>query len=195
MGDHEINWDDLPNVITKEQFYQICHVSKATARYLLLSGLVPCINSGKKTRCYLIKKGDVKEYIVQRKQYPQKYLMPNDWCGRKQTANSPRNMVPVILDDMHDYYTEVLKEYKDVLSVQEVSDLTGYCSHTITTWCSKGYIKFISKSHKYHIPKIFLIDFLCSTTSMRIIKRSSWHNSVMGKYSRWISSIKQIEAD
>ena len=34
----------------------ICHISKKTARYLLASGLVPSINTGKKTRQYIINK-------------------------------------------------------------------------------------------------------------------------------------------
>ena len=38
-----------PETISKDQFYRIAHISKATALYLLQSGLVPCIDSGKKT--------------------------------------------------------------------------------------------------------------------------------------------------
>ena len=36
-----------PEVITKEQFYKICHISKRTASFLLESGRVRNINSGK----------------------------------------------------------------------------------------------------------------------------------------------------
>lgn len=31
---------DLPETITKEQFYRIAHIGKSTARWLLQSGLV-----------------------------------------------------------------------------------------------------------------------------------------------------------
>ena len=44
-----------PETISKDQFYRIAHISKATALYLLQSGLVPCIDSGKKTRRYTIR--------------------------------------------------------------------------------------------------------------------------------------------
>ena len=54
-----INWDEIPETITKDQFYRICHISKQTARFLLQSGKVPCKYSGKRTRCYTIKKNDV----------------------------------------------------------------------------------------------------------------------------------------
>ena len=43
-----------PAVITKDQFYRICNISKKTAAHLLDNGLVPCENSGKKTRKYKI---------------------------------------------------------------------------------------------------------------------------------------------
>ncbi len=52
-----------PPVITKDQFYRICNISKKTAAHLLDNGLVPCISSGKKTRKYKIKLDDVIEYL------------------------------------------------------------------------------------------------------------------------------------
>ena len=41
--------NQYPETVQKEQFRIICHISKRTARYLLQSGLVPCVQSGKKT--------------------------------------------------------------------------------------------------------------------------------------------------
>lgn len=49
--------NQYPETVQKEQFRIICHISKRTARYLLQSGLVPCVQSGKKTRNYTIMKG------------------------------------------------------------------------------------------------------------------------------------------
>ena len=50
---------EYPEVITKNQFYRIAHISKATALFLLQSGKVPCKDSGKKTRRYKISTDDV----------------------------------------------------------------------------------------------------------------------------------------
>ena len=52
-----------PDVITKDQFYRICHISKKTASYLLDNGLVPCTNSGKQTRKYKIRLDDVIAFL------------------------------------------------------------------------------------------------------------------------------------
>ena len=51
-----IDLDSAPDVLNEDQFYRLCHISKSTALHLLKSGKVPCEWSGKKTRCYKIKK-------------------------------------------------------------------------------------------------------------------------------------------
>ena len=70
MKEHAIKWDAVPDVITKDQLYRICHISKSTALYLLQSGKIPCEYTGRKTRCYKIKKEDVIAYLENRKVFP-----------------------------------------------------------------------------------------------------------------------------
>lgn len=57
MKQDTINWDDVPEVINKDQFYKLAKVSKSTARFLLKSGKVPCIYSEKKLDVIRLKKG------------------------------------------------------------------------------------------------------------------------------------------
>ena len=71
-----VNWDSVPEVMNKEQFFRICHISKSTALHLLKSGKVPCEWSGKKTRCYKIRKEDVKAYLDERAIFPELYSAP-----------------------------------------------------------------------------------------------------------------------
>ena len=66
-----MNWNALPDEMSKEQFRIICHISKATAAKLLESGVVPCAHSGKKTRCYTIRKTDVQVYLKNRRFHEQ----------------------------------------------------------------------------------------------------------------------------
>lgn len=42
--------EEYPNGMTKDQFYRVARINKQHAKYLLDFGLVPCINTGKKTR-------------------------------------------------------------------------------------------------------------------------------------------------
>lgn len=70
---------EYPEVITKDQFYRIAHISKATALFLLQSGKVPCKDSGKKTRRYKIRTDDVILYLIDREINPAKYRAPDCW--------------------------------------------------------------------------------------------------------------------
>ena len=79
MKENAINWDAVPDVITKDQLYRICHISKSTALYLLQSGKIPCKYTGRKTRCYKIKKEDVIAYLENRKVFPESYSAPAGW--------------------------------------------------------------------------------------------------------------------
>lgn len=66
-----------PKYITKEQMYRICHISKKTCLFLLESGLVPSIDSGKKTCRFKIKTTDVVKYLKERDDYPELYKAPD----------------------------------------------------------------------------------------------------------------------
>lgn len=68
-----------PETISKDQFYRIAHISKATALHLLQNGLVPCKDSGKKTRRYTIRTDDVITYLIDREIQPEKYGAPDHW--------------------------------------------------------------------------------------------------------------------
>ena len=82
---------EYPEIITKEQFYKIAHISKATALYLLTSGKVPCVDSGKKTRKYKIRLDDVIAYLVDRDLHPEKYHASDAWY--KDRSGSHKSVV------------------------------------------------------------------------------------------------------
>ena len=132
--------DEYPEYITKEQLYQICHISKKSAQNLLESGEIPCIDSGRKTHRFLIATADVVDYLQRR-------------------DNAPR---PAADETAVEKIHAALALYPDVLSVAQVSELTGRRSSTVTKWCRLNYIENIYAGGKNHIPKASLADFLVS---------------------------------
>lgn len=70
MNETAINWDSIPDIITKDQLYQICHISKSTALYLLRSGKIPCEYTRKKTRCYKSKRLMLLHILKREKYFP-----------------------------------------------------------------------------------------------------------------------------
>ena len=177
-----INWNEVPDVITKEQFYRICHISKSTALYLLKSGAVPCEYSGRKTRCYKIKKDDVKKYLESKGKFPEYYSAPKGWYRGYRKVSLPTNMSDATLKLLHEYYADLLSDYKDVITSQEVVKLTGYAKSTITNWCGKGRLKHFIKHNTYYIPKVFLIEFFCSPYFRSIIRKTSWHIQTINEF-------------
>lgn len=61
--DYSFLRDQYPEIITMDQLYHICHISKRKARWLLENGIIPCEDSGKKTRRFKIKLEDVIEFL------------------------------------------------------------------------------------------------------------------------------------
>ena len=132
--------EEYPEFITKEQLYQICHISKKSAQNLLESGEIPCVDSGRKTHRFLIATADVVDYLHRR-------------------DNAPR---PAADETAVEKIHAALALYPDMLSVAQVSELTGRRSSTVTKWCRLNYIENIYAGGKNHIPKASLADFLVS---------------------------------
>lgn len=179
-----INWDSVPDVMNKEQFFRICHISKSTALHLLKSGKVPCECSGKKTRCYKIRKEDVKAYLEERAIFPELYSAPKGWYGTHYVARLSKELPEDTLRQMHGYYEKLLRKYPDVVTVKDVVTLTGYTLTTVHNWCSRGSLKAFQKGLKFCIPKIFLVDFFCSLTFRSITRKSLWHIQTLNDFSR-----------
>ena len=184
MKNLPIDWDSVPDVMNKDQFYRLCHISKSTALHLLKSGKVPCEWSGKKTRCYKIRKDDVKAYLEERAIFPELYSAQKGWYGTHYVARLSKELPEDTLRQMHGYYEKLLRKYPDVVTVKDVVALTGYTLTTVHNWCSRGSLKAFQKGLKFCIPKIFLVDFFCSLTFRSITRKSLWHIQTLNEFSR-----------
>ena len=181
--EHLINWDEVPELLSKEQFYKLCHISKSTALHLLRNGIVPCVDSGMKTRCYKIKKADVQNYLNKRAIFPEVYSAPTGWyCNNKK--NKTKRVPPKILEDMAAFYADKLQRYPDVLSVKQVMRFTGYESSTVVRWCKLNYLKAYSIERLY-IPKVYLIEFLNSIYFRAINQKTDVHISLLFEFLEW----------
>lgn len=184
MTNLPINWNEVPDVITKEQLWQLCHISKSTARYLLKSGKIPSQDSGKKTRCYRIFKSDVQAYLIDREIFPEYYKASREWYATNGKC-SMESKTPVIKEDLHDYYEFLLKNSPDVLTVDDVNSVCGYAKATINGWCQKNLVKHFRVRGQNLIPKTYLIDFFCSPAFRCIARKTTWHVLALKKYEGW----------
>ena len=166
-----------PEIMSKEQFYKACHISKRMAEYVLKSGLVPCKHKNKQTHSYLIQKSDVLAFIKDRAENPSKYVIPPSFDKRE------RKYEPVFLSFgftdrsvVTSYYTNLLKIYPEVLDVAFVSGFTGYNRKTVRNWIKNGHLKcFGTVGAKQIVLKDALLNFLASDYYNQIHKKSYGH--------------------
>lgn len=157
---------EYPAVITKDQFYRICNISKKTAKHLLDNGLVPCVNNGKKTRKYKLKMTDVIEYLEGRDISPESYMAPIGWYKRGPTYKGYNRELKVLTEEerakLATVYYHRMAYYPDVLSVIEASEITGYHRNSVAKWCTKDLMQCFNMGNRYLIPKPSLLEFMLS---------------------------------
>ena len=155
---------EYPEYITKEQMYRICHISKKTCLFLLESGLVPSVDSGKKTRRFKIKTADVIQYLRERDDYPELYKAPDG----KKAPTFDEVFIKGDLVTMRKYYEELLINQSDVMTIEQVAEFTGYCKTSVRAWCNKQEVKCFLIRQRFQIPKEYLLDFLVSKYFMPV---------------------------
>ena len=150
-----------PDEVSKEQLCKICHISKKTARYLLQTGLIPCVQSGKKTRNYTIKMKDIIYYLKHREIYPEKYKLP---AGSYNGTYVPKPKLPetVTASELQSYYRELFEQYPDVVTTRQASEMTGSSISCIVKWIRAGKVKAFPKCNTFIIPKCCLIEYMAS---------------------------------
>lgn len=168
-----------PEYISADQMYRICHICKKTCRYLLENKLVPNIDSGKKTRRYRIKTLDVVHYLKDREINPEYYKPPKNYYLSDYKPKSKHPFGRPLNDDdfkaIRSFYEMVLCNTPDVMTVEQVSQVTGYCKNSVAKWCSKKHLKSFFIRQSYYVPKEYLLDFLLSSCFMGVAVKSTKH--------------------
>ena len=177
-----------PDPMSRNDFREACKIGTRTSLYLLKSGLVPCIHTGKKTRCYKIFKKDVEEYLIHRERDPLYYTAPSGWYKNYPSHKPP---VPALIDRIdyqtvnpavvREYFEKQLESYSDVLTVKMVAEATGYNLKTVSRWCTSGRLRTIQQSPKFMVPKVWLLGFVCSDDYNNIVRKNKKHCEAIRK--------------
>ena len=75
--------------LSAEQICKILHISKRKCAWMLQNGMIPCKDSGKKTRRYTVLRKDLDAYIKDSTEHPEKYFIPVTF-----TSNNPGKREP-----------------------------------------------------------------------------------------------------
>ena len=157
---------------------------------LLQFNLIPHTCTGKKTRCYAIKKSDVIAFMNDREVNPEKYIAPKNWYKYGSEMVRPykiRIHLPCAKDEkkLRRYYESKLAALPDVMDVAAAVDFTGYNRRTVCQWIRVGKLKALALLQKYMIPKCYLIDWLCSDDYNNTNRKSRRHIDMLWEAQKW----------
>ena len=171
-----------PSYISKEQLCKICHISKRTALRLLEDGSIPCKSNGKQTRKFQIALADVEAFLLKR----QARIKTNP----REARNVYRPMSAEMKSLLPHVVTDWLEPYPDVLSVDEVVQITGYGSSSVVKWCKKEDLQHYCIGRKFFVPKTWLQEFMLSERFWGIHVKSHIHRQSLVSLERAARSLR-----
>jgi hypothetical protein len=181
------------------QFYKICRIAKRSAVYLLENGIVPYIDTGKKTWKYKIGLCDVISYLIMREQEGNKISRGEVQNGNKKRteASKPRNqenfMRYVNPDEImlvRQFFEQTNPECPDLLSSFQVAEITGLSTNTIRTKIRLGDLQAIVNNRIIYIPRVCFYDFLLTPGFLRATSHADAFLQNLASFEAWRGGAK-----
>jgi hypothetical protein len=178
-----------PEYISLDQLYRICRISKKSALYLVQNGIIPFLDTGKKTWKYKIALSDVITYLRRREQVGS--MIPRGAASSRH--NRPHNQRKsfseyVLRGEEHkiaEYFKYIFADYPDVLTIADISEMTGFCKETIRRYIRFGEIKPFEVSRKWYVPKPCFLEFVASQSFIDCKSNTETLKKVLGGFELW----------
>ena len=184
-----------PEQISLDQFYKICQISKRSASYLLTNGIVPAVDTGKKTWRYRIAIADVITYLHKREQWGSMIPVGAASSKRNRLKNARTSFSKHIEEgaeaELGEYFEYIYADYPDVLMAADVSEMTGLVKDTIIRYLRAGKIKSIrTAGNKYAIPKANVMEFAVSREFIDCKSNSKSFIKLVQGFELWRRNVK-----
>jgi hypothetical protein len=171
--------------ISLEELYQILHVSKRKATWMLEHGVIPCRKRETATHKYAIKLEDVLEYLKKDEKERNKDIPVGIFSSKnnkaKESACSPR-----LSQEEKEIFKKILQfeliNLSDTPTVEETSKAIGYCRSTIYRLARSKRIYSAKIGSKTIVSKKSLIELIISEDGFSISPKSDWHKSMIELY-------------
>lgn len=180
---------DYPEYISKIQLYQICGISPRSASYLIEKGVIPAIDTGKPTWRYKIRLDDVIAYLRKREKLGS-MIPPGSASSRYKRPNNPRKSYAMFIaeggeKEIAAYFEHIYSGYSDVLTANDIVEMTGLHKKTVLRLLLEGKIKSITSQPKYMIPKPYLLEFVISPYFIEHKSSTEVFRKVLGGFELW----------
>lgn len=164
MNDYGYLREEYPPILSSEQVRKILHISKRKCAEMLHNGVIPCVDTNKKTRRYFITLDDVIAYI--------------NSSEESQNAVKPKQPPSDFRDKLADEWYNV----PDVLTITDVATITGYSANAVDRWIVKGSLRSAIVQTGLITCREWLIDFYCND-GYNIVKKVEKHIRLINKLS------------
>jgi hypothetical protein len=185
-----------PDLISLDELYRICKISKQSARYLVEHEIIPAIDTGKKTWRYQIAIEDVITYLQHRETWGS-VIPPGAVTSRPKNRESNiisnRKSFSQFITagqelDIFEYFTHIYSDFDDILTTIDITEMTGLHKSTVLKLLKAEKIKSISNSSKYLIPKQYLLEFVVTRRFLEAKSDSEVFKKILGGFELWITT-------
>ena len=145
--------------------------------------MIPCEDSGKKTRRFRIRLEDVIDFLERRDAEELDAILPR---GTFTSASHPVCQPRTYLDS-EELCTFILTEWDgqlDMLTVREAAELCGYSIHTVSGWVREGTVASVAYHGAFLVSKESLAGWLASKEGQGIGHMSEVHRGLMDGFQR-----------
>ena len=170
--------------ISLEELYQILHVSKRKATWMLEHGIIPCRKRDTATHKYAIKLEDVLEYLKKDKIERDKDI-PVGIFSSKSPCRKRSNEIILSPEEKISLQAFIEIEWfslPDVLTVKQASEATGYCQPTIYRLIRTQPIYSAVVGTKTVVSKKSLIKYFSSDSATLTFPKSDWHKTMLTNF-------------
>lgn len=155
------------------------HISKQTAISLIHSGLLPMTVEQRHNCRFSVSKYDLEALLRRLERYPElRSVLSETLCrGVSKPYQRKVRVLPPELSAtaLRQYYETALADCPTILNVHDVCRFTGYRRTAVRNWMLRGELRYLTREPRYQVPKLWLIDYLCSQQYNQKSRKSDTH--------------------
>ena len=188
--------NQYPDFLYLDQLYRICRISKKSARYLVEHGIIPAIDTGRKTWRYKIHIDDVISYLEYRDKFGS-MIPPGAVSSRSNirtvsTFGDRKSFAEIVVQGQEkkiaEYFIFIYADYDEILTTADVVEMTGLNKSTIQKLARNGHIKSLARRPTYLIPKQYLLEFVATRRFIESKTNSEAFKKILGGFEIWITA-------
>ena len=182
--------------LSLDELSRACKIAKRSARYLVENGIIPAIDTGKRTWRYKIAIGDVIDYLNRREKMgsmiPPGAVTSRSEKRKPHKVSTRKSYAHLVMkgqeSEIAEYFSHIYSDYDDVLTTPHIVEMTGLEKSTVLKLLQAGKIKSIESHPKYLIPKQFLLEFVVSRHFIEVRTDSEIFKKILGGFEIWINA-------